>query len=240
MRERGFTLLEAMIVLALLAAVIYGQLRTEIFSFREELATMQGRHLKVLAQAAERYIRNHYSAVTSHGFVTGVADSQAPTLDELKAKGYLSGAFPSASISGGGYLITLAAGSGGVTGLVATTTPLTVSGALDPFQLGAAMAELGVDGGAASDGAACGTLQGDQGTWSAPNPAPGAPCGILAARLGPVSAATFGQCPLPWGGALAHGEAITAWQSAGAPCASETRSCYFGVLSGSYAYGACS
>lgn len=240
MRERGFTLLEAMIVLALLAAVIYGQLRTEIFSFREELATLQARQLRLLAQAGERYIRNHYSAVASHSFVTGVADSQAPTLDELKAKGYLSGAFPPASISGGGYLLTLTAGSGGVTGLVATTTPITISGAIDPFQLGAALAELGVDGGAASDTSACSTLQGDHGLWSAPNPAPGAPCGILAARLGPVSASSFGQCPLPWGGAIAHGEAVTAWQAAGAPCTSETRSCNFGVLSGSYGYGACS
>ena len=51
------------------------------------------------------------------------------------------------------------------------------------------------------------------------------------------------DCNLPWGGAIASGKAVTAWQAAsvacGGTCAQETRSCTNGVLSGSYASAAC-
>lgn len=52
------------------------------------------------------------------------------------------------------------------------------------------------------------------------------------------------NCNLPWGGTLAHGASITAYQtpsvSCGTSCTSETRTCNFGVLSGSYTNQNCS
>ena len=51
------------------------------------------------------------------------------------------------------------------------------------------------------------------------------------------------DCALPWGGSLASGQSVTAWQSAtvacGGTCASELRTCSNGVLSGSNANAAC-
>lgn len=53
-------------------------------------------------------------------------------------------------------------------------------------------------------------------------------------------------CALPWGGYLAHGQSVTAYQLASVPCemacsdAQETRSCSAGALSGSFVNNACS
>ena len=51
-------------------------------------------------------------------------------------------------------------------------------------------------------------------------------------------------CNLPWGGTLANGQSVTAYQTAttayGSVCTSETRTCTNGTLSGSYTYQTCS
>ncbi|MET3662865.1 hypothetical protein [Aquamicrobium ahrensii] len=78
----------------------------------------------------------------------------------------------------------------------------------------------------------------------------GAYNGTLTVRTGSVSAvanlsinATGWSCARPWGGTVAHGGSITAYQSAsvsyGSNCASQTRSCSLGVLSGSYTHQTC-
>jgi hypothetical protein len=55
---------------------------------------------------------------------------------------------------------------------------------------------------------------------------------------------TGNSCPLPWGGSLAHGGSIGAFQTSSVPCGntcnSETRSCSFGSLSGSFTNQSCS
>jgi len=52
--------------------------------------------------------------------------------------------------------------------------------------------------------------------------------------------AATASCTLPWGGTLADGKSITAYQaSAGNTCPSETRACTAGRLSGSYTYASC-
>jgi hypothetical protein len=52
------------------------------------------------------------------------------------------------------------------------------------------------------------------------------------------------SCPLPWGGSIANGQSVGAYQSAsvacGSSCVSETRTCNNGTLSGSYNNASCS
>lgn len=59
---------------------------------------------------------------------------------------------------------------------------------------------------------------------------------------GLVMAACAG-CPRPWGGTVAHGASITAYQAASVPhgssCASQTRTCTNGSLSGTYTHQTC-
>jgi hypothetical protein len=51
------------------------------------------------------------------------------------------------------------------------------------------------------------------------------------------------SCTLPWGGTLAHGGSVTAYEASsvayGGTCNSQTRSCSNGTLSGSYQYQSC-
>lgn len=52
--------------------------------------------------------------------------------------------------------------------------------------------------------------------------------------------ATSCGCTLPWGGTLAEGASVTAYQKSSAnTCRSEVRKCTNGVLSGSYQYASC-
>jgi hypothetical protein len=52
------------------------------------------------------------------------------------------------------------------------------------------------------------------------------------------------NCNLPWGGQISHGSSVTAYQSSSVPfgstCASQTRTCNNGLLSGSYTRSSCS
>src|SRR5271166_615903 len=75
--------------------------------------------------------------------------------------------------------------------------------------------------------------------------------GVLSCSTGSVAAnceysacaANSSACPLPWGGSIYSGQNATAYQSAtvayGGTCASQSRACTAGTLSGSYAYGNC-
>jgi hypothetical protein len=46
-------------------------------------------------------------------------------------------------------------------------------------------------------------------------------------------------CSLPWGGYIASGASVTAYQNPSAPCTSQTRTCTAGSLSGSYTNQSC-
>lgn len=52
------------------------------------------------------------------------------------------------------------------------------------------------------------------------------------------------SCPLPWGGTISHNQSVTAYQNAtvpcGSSCASQTRACNNGSLSGTYNNSSCS
>jgi|GEM_PF-5082842 len=58
------------------------------------------------------------------------------------------------------------------------------------------------------------------------------------------SMCTANSCSLPWGGSIASGTSVTAYASSsvacGSSCASQTRTCTNGVLSGTYTASACS
>jgi hypothetical protein len=58
------------------------------------------------------------------------------------------------------------------------------------------------------------------------------------------SAASCAACTLPWGGTIAHGASVTAYNASSVPCGNscsgQTRTCNNGNLSGSYTNAACS
>lgn len=66
--------------------------------------------------------------------------------------------------------------------------------------------------------------------------------GILNVAL-QATAQTPPTCGLPWGGSIAHGSSVTAyadsWVAYGGSCYSQTRTCSYGSLSGSYTNSGC-
>ncbi|MFA6383550.1 MAG: hypothetical protein WCX17_03945, partial [Parcubacteria group bacterium] len=87
-------------------------------------------------------------------------------------------------------------------------------------------------------GSSCSSSQGycNNGLWTTPYAA-----GSTAASC---SVAACPTCTLPWGGTIANGSGVTAYQSSsvacGSSCTSQTRTCNNGVLSGTYTNQACS
>lgn len=67
--------------------------------------------------------------------------------------------------------------------------------------------------------------------------------GTLSGSYTYQSCAAPASCSLPWGGSIASGQSVTAYQvsvSSNCPGAAETRTCDNGTLSGSYTYQSCS
>ncbi len=62
-------------------------------------------------------------------------------------------------------------------------------------------------------------------------------------ELQPGSSCVADECDLPWGGTIAHGEIVTAYEQESVECqeecSSEQRECRFGILSGSHTLSSC-
>jgi hypothetical protein len=54
-----------------------------------------------------------------------------------------------------------------------------------------------------------------------------------------IASCAAASCPLPWGGTLSSGSSVTAWTGYGSNCASQTRTCTNGALSGTYTLQGC-
>ena len=68
--------------------------------------------------------------------------------------------------------------------------------------------------------------------------------GMLSLQSGSCTLIPTAPCALPWGGSIAHGASVTAYQSGAVTCSnscvSQVRSCSNGTLSGSYTAPSCS
>lgn len=97
-----------------------------------------------------------------------------------------------------------------------------------------------VDGGEECDGQ---NLNG-QSCSSVPGGFTGGKLSCASCKLDTSNCTKSAGCSLPWGGVLPDGQAVTAYQTASAPCdgtcVSETRTCANGNLSGSFTSEACS
>lgn len=94
--NRGFTLVELTIVLAIASMLALYTLRSKVLETDQAIAKMVGLHVDSAGAAAEAYlIANYLNLSTATPVVAGIADPLAPTLAELKNKGHLATNFPS-------------------------------------------------------------------------------------------------------------------------------------------------
>lgn len=190
-RQRGFTLLELLIVLAIIGAGLVAQMyRTQLHA-REKLGEAQSDILVRIAKAETDYHNKYFSQLTQGQAIAGVADTMNPTVAELQGLGLLDAATSPNNFYGGGYSISLTKAPAAcvypscfISGLVRLTTPVVnkVTGVVDARALGAAVLKAGGDVGF-SDTTTPSLISGEVGGWSLTNPA-GAVAGILAMRTG--------------------------------------------------------
>jgi len=103
-RERGFSILEMMVVLAIamsLVAVTFWNLEK---SHYQSTANSQGAQLLTLSNAMNTYATVEFTPLVNQQPVPGAANSLAPTVAELQKLGFLSLAFNPVSSYGGGYM----------------------------------------------------------------------------------------------------------------------------------------
>ncbi len=93
--QRGFTLIELSVVaiVAVILAALAGKAMLD--SVNEGMAEGTGAYLFSLKSAMDDYTTNHVTEITNNTAVTGFANPLSPTLDELKAAGHLTSAYPS-------------------------------------------------------------------------------------------------------------------------------------------------
>lgn len=196
--QAGYLLIEAALALALSGILLYYQLGQQQRALAEQMGATQGDQMKTLADGLNAFTVTHYNAILNNAAVPGVAVTRQPTVPELAALGFVPTAFSANNFFGGGYTSNLSLNppacvlpNCNITGYVAMTTPVLVSGVYNPNVVGAALAKMGADGGA-SNVTAPATISGFNAGWSIPNPVGGTPAGILAMRVG-SGAAQFAQ-----------------------------------------------
>ena len=190
--QRGFTLLEVGIAIAISMMAATAFLWVQTMNLRVSKANAQGTQLTTLSNAVATYMTTYYSQLVNNQAIAGFANIYAPTVAELKtAQIVLPPNFSATNLYGGGYAVTISKTPGGcvspncdissITNLTnAITNPLT--GRVDGAALGNAMSVIGADGGFSTN-AVPGSITGQGGAWTATNPA-GSVAGILAMRAG--------------------------------------------------------
>lgn len=147
--QRGFTLLELIVTLGIIAILsIFAQAKI-VHDSEESLAQGSGVYLTEVAGGVEQHIFNNWNQLANGLPVTGTALPYQPTLAEIIALGRLNPGFPSAA----GTMPTrqsvridiLQANCPGInctlTGLVCTTTPVTLGGTFTRFDLAQVMVD---------------------------------------------------------------------------------------------------
>ncbi|MGY8527621.1 type II secretion system protein [Paracidovorax citrulli] len=190
-QQSGFTLLELVLVLGIIMALLTGVIWYNNRMASIAKANAQSDTLRTLSNALNTYAVVYKTPLADQTPVSGVANSYAPTIAELKALGLLTTTFSPESLYGGGYAMRLELYPATCTPpacdletLTSLTSPIIDprTRRVDTSALGSAAGKIGGDAGYSST-AAPAVVSGVGGAWSKTNPQ-GSVAGILAIRGG--------------------------------------------------------
>jgi type II secretory pathway pseudopilin PulG len=158
-RQRGITLVEMIVALSILTAVILGTAALLDRYSTDTKASVTAQHMATVAQAAQSYIKDNYSAVMAAATATTPALIRVST---LSGAGYLSSGFALANpYSQNVCVLVLEPSAGQLAALVVAEAGT----AIDDLTLGRIAALQGAAGGGVYSDAAT-TLRGAMGGWS--------------------------------------------------------------------------
>lgn len=203
-RQRGFLMMEAMLALVLMALAAVATQRAYIRSNTVAFANVQGDALETARRAINFYIFENYitlqndlpvtknSVTLAHG--TSEGQSRRPTIANLRDMGYLPATFGATAILNQGTyryeLVKTPAGCAGaacaIDGRVWIDQPFRAPGSpTNPDGLTVSTIMLRIGGNSAGSFlTAPGVLTGAGGSFTLPNPVPGAPAGVVGVRVG--------------------------------------------------------
>ncbi|HHT5646864.1 TPA: type II secretion system protein, partial [Raoultella planticola] len=178
---QGFTLVELILTLAVIAAISFISFQSMNRDFEEKQAASIGEQIRNVGAGVNNYIVNHYDVLSKLENSTGgpqdpgsrtcsTATSTCEiTTQTLVNEGMLPPVFNGKNIYGSGYKIIIARkGSApywNISALVATDTPLSRSGSIRYDLLGKAMKAAGIDSGMTRTSST--KVEGYKGSWSA-------------------------------------------------------------------------
>ncbi|EPM8702655.1 tail fiber protein [Escherichia coli] len=178
---QGFTLVELILTLAVIAAISFISFQSMNRDFEEKQAASIGEQIRNVGAGINNYIVNHYDVLSKLENSTGTTQDMGPrtcttttstceiTTQTLVNEGMLPPVFNGKNVYGSGYKIIISRkGSApywNISALVSTDTPLSRSGSIRYDLLGKAMQTAGIDSGMTRTSST--KVDGYKGSWSA-------------------------------------------------------------------------
>lgn len=160
-KQSGFTLIELMVALVIVAALSSGIYKVLIQDVERQKAAIAAENMKIIGQAAKRYIQDNYSGILA------VATATQPALittGMLSSAGYLAGGFSATNAYGHNMCVLVSElAPGELQALVVAEG----GDAINDMDLGAMVGQLGGAGGAVYSDSPT-VINGARGGWSTP------------------------------------------------------------------------
>jgi prepilin-type N-terminal cleavage/methylation domain-containing protein len=189
--QKGFTLIEMAIVLIIMSILAASATLVAKNYADDTKAQSIADQLKTLTGGVSTMLVNEYATLADAipNNTAGFAVEFAPTVAELKAKGYLANNFQNSSLAGNTWSVKISQSPVGctppacdLTALVYSSTGLTKDGVPDTMLAARISEKLGNDGGTSRDSAP-NTISGPNGLWTTTNPL-GAVQAVIAMQTG--------------------------------------------------------
>ncbi|WP_338510273.1 hypothetical protein [Burkholderia gladioli] len=189
------SIIEAVIVLVAAALMIIQGIQRDVVKRRHDVLSVEGQNEAVINAALSKWVTDKYGTLVAQMVGDKTTVLTPPTFAELSAGGYLKANYAPGPFWGGSYVVQMSVGPDGCsTGSTSCQVSYVFYSSLPVTRLGQPdVAGAGVVAQAAGTGFGFSTTQnssivhGLNGSWTASNPAAGAPAAIVMATNGPSS-----------------------------------------------------
>ncbi|AOJ10102.1 hypothetical protein [Burkholderia mayonis] len=189
------SIIEVVIVLVAAALMTLQGIQRDVEKRRQDVLSVEGKNQAVINGALSNWVTDKYGTLVGQ-MVGGKSTSVTPpTFAELRAGGYLKADYAAGPFWGGSYMIQMSVGPDDcATGTTSCKVSYVFYSSKPVARLGQPdVAGAGIVAQAAGNGFGFSTTQnsatvrGLNGAWTATNPVPGAPAGVVMATNGPSS-----------------------------------------------------
>ncbi|TDA45585.1 hypothetical protein [Burkholderia pyrrocinia] len=189
------SIIEVVIVLVAAALMTLQGIQRDVVKRRHDMLSVEGQNQAVINAALSKWVTDKYGTLVGQMVGGKTTPITPPTFTELRAGNYLKADYAAGPFWGGSYMIQMSVGpddcatgttSCQVSYVFYSSKPVTRLGQPD-------VAGAGIVAQAAGTGFGFSTIQnsatvrGLNGVWTATNPVPGAPAGVVMATNGPSS-----------------------------------------------------